>query len=340
VGGTGERQYSPNRAVTRVQMATFIVKALGAVTGSEPQSDDDAFDDDEDSVHEASINALASLGVVTGTGDRTYSPALAVSREAMASFIARAADYLAEQGHWPDLPASGGPTYEVTPDSEAAFSNGQTRTFSVAVEAGTVVDIRLFPTDDVEIAGDVIRFRDDAGPSGRADENVSAAQIIQVDGDSVNSAQQVSDVTSDGSLEFVVRSTQDADITPVVWADPAPADGGNQSLDLLETREPSEAFGIGGRTLFVPGESSAGQSTPTVRTVSTGLDLFVSTASVTYYYDDNDTFQLKGVAISLAEFEAMLSGGDAQPPDKGDVLSVNYQMEPQFTSVFNITEDN
>jgi hypothetical protein len=49
----------------------------------------DAFGDDGASVHEASINGLASGGIVRGNGDGTYDPAGTVRRDQMASFIAR-----------------------------------------------------------------------------------------------------------------------------------------------------------------------------------------------------------------------------------------------------------
>ena len=52
--------------------------------------DEDWFSDDTGSVHEVSINAVAAAGVTLGCGDGLFCPAGAVSRDQMASFLARA----------------------------------------------------------------------------------------------------------------------------------------------------------------------------------------------------------------------------------------------------------
>ena len=49
-----------------------------------------AFTDDDGSVHEADINGIAAAGITTGCGPALYCPALAVTREQMATFLARA----------------------------------------------------------------------------------------------------------------------------------------------------------------------------------------------------------------------------------------------------------
>ena len=51
-----------------------------------------AFTDDDGSVHEADINGIAAAGITTGCGPSLYCPALAVTREQMATFLARALD--------------------------------------------------------------------------------------------------------------------------------------------------------------------------------------------------------------------------------------------------------
>jgi hypothetical protein len=59
------------------------------------------FDDDDDSVHENNINAIASEGIVIGIGnaaDRNYGPQAAIRRQQMAAFLARKLDYLIENG--------------------------------------------------------------------------------------------------------------------------------------------------------------------------------------------------------------------------------------------------
>ena len=51
-----------------------------------------AFTDDDGSVHEADINAIAEAGITTGCGPNFYCPALTVTRDQMATFLARALD--------------------------------------------------------------------------------------------------------------------------------------------------------------------------------------------------------------------------------------------------------
>src|SRR5690606_11972156 len=53
--------FCPTRPVTRQQMASFLVRALDL-----PRTDQDFFVDDNGSVHEADINALAAAGITRG----------------------------------------------------------------------------------------------------------------------------------------------------------------------------------------------------------------------------------------------------------------------------------
>ena len=96
-GGTS---FAPQLPVTRGQMASFISRALTfiATGAASPEvqplrSDQDRFPDDDGSVHEANINALASVGVVEGFADGTYRPGDPVLRGQMASFIMRSYDW-------------------------------------------------------------------------------------------------------------------------------------------------------------------------------------------------------------------------------------------------------
>lgn len=96
--GYNDGTYKPVRAVSRAEMASFIVRQLQEVGFDLPDNPPDAFDDDEDSVHEPNINMLAALGIVVGTGDRQYNPEGAVTRDAMGSFIARDIAVLVDAG--------------------------------------------------------------------------------------------------------------------------------------------------------------------------------------------------------------------------------------------------
>ena len=83
--GCGLRSYCPTGIVIRAQMASFIVRSLGLVSGSTV----DAFTDDETSSHEADINRLANAGVTTGCSATAFCPTTAVTRGQMAAFLHR-----------------------------------------------------------------------------------------------------------------------------------------------------------------------------------------------------------------------------------------------------------
>ena len=65
-------------------MASFLARAFNL-----PASTTDFFPDDAGSIHEADINRLAQAGIATGLGSGIYDPLGLVSREQMASFLAR-----------------------------------------------------------------------------------------------------------------------------------------------------------------------------------------------------------------------------------------------------------
>lgn len=86
---TASRSFAPGEATTRSTMAQWTIDALalGGVTTSDTT---DWFTDDEQDPNEDEINALTSLGVVTGKGGGLYGPAETLSRGQMATFLARA----------------------------------------------------------------------------------------------------------------------------------------------------------------------------------------------------------------------------------------------------------
>jgi hypothetical protein len=86
-GGCGPRQFCPTQHVSREEMASFLARALGlAPTGT------NHFDDDEGSMHQPAINAMASAGITTGCAPRLFCPLAGVTREQMAAFLHRAFD--------------------------------------------------------------------------------------------------------------------------------------------------------------------------------------------------------------------------------------------------------
>jgi hypothetical protein len=81
---TGDR-YCPGDPVTRGQMAAFLNRAFQL-----PASSADAFDDDDGSIFEADINAVAAAGITTGCASRQFCESGLVTREEMAAFLSRA----------------------------------------------------------------------------------------------------------------------------------------------------------------------------------------------------------------------------------------------------------
>lgn len=102
VEGTAPGRYSPERQVTRAQMAALLVRAFDLrahQAGQEPlPPGPDAFPDDDASPLEDAINAAAAAGLVAGYPDGTYRPGGSVEREAMASFLARWLDLAVSRG--------------------------------------------------------------------------------------------------------------------------------------------------------------------------------------------------------------------------------------------------
>ena len=84
---TGPLRFCPDRAVTRAQMATFLVRALSLEAA--PSA---GFADTAGNTHEANIDALAAAGVTAGckTDPLRYCPDKSVTRGQMATFLARA----------------------------------------------------------------------------------------------------------------------------------------------------------------------------------------------------------------------------------------------------------
>jgi hypothetical protein len=75
---------------TRAQIASMLAAALKSTGTTLPTDPFDAFDDDEGSPHELAIDQLAELGVVRGTGFRTFAPVAPVARAQVAALLVRA----------------------------------------------------------------------------------------------------------------------------------------------------------------------------------------------------------------------------------------------------------
>jgi hypothetical protein len=268
VNGTGPGTYSPADPVRRDQMASFINRAIDFLTGTPFSSSTDFFDDDNGDVHEANINGLAGAGIVQGTGGGLYSPTTPVLRDSMGSFIIRTAAKLNADGKIKVLPAPpAAQDFTVTPNGPAVNTvstaagpdaNRGRRDYHATVGSSTSVRICLVPSGNVTVHPDgTVTFLDIDADLNRADGTGDTKAVIEsVNGVAVTPASCVGPIgTTGGVVDFQVDSTSPNEaIIPIVWDD---ADN-NGRLNLKADKTPSEKFGIGGLTLFIPPEASFG----------------------------------------------------------------------------------
>jgi hypothetical protein len=99
VDGYEDGTYRPADAVTRAQLATFLVRVAEHISDL-PAScgGPDVFRDDNGSTHEASINGAALAGLTTGTSGGHYAPRREVTRAQMAQFLARLLGLMVVEG--------------------------------------------------------------------------------------------------------------------------------------------------------------------------------------------------------------------------------------------------
>ena len=97
--GKGQRSFAPSDEVSRGAMATVMAQTYRYVTGADLPSGGDAFADDDGNAHESGIDLLAGAAIAVGSVDGRFHPTAPVSREQMATFLARLLDALVEAGH-------------------------------------------------------------------------------------------------------------------------------------------------------------------------------------------------------------------------------------------------
>lgn len=98
VEGYADGTYRGSEHVTRAQIASMFARAWEAVTDDALPAGDDAFTDDDDSVHEANIDAAAEAGWVNGVGEDRYAPQDPTVRGQFASILARMLSSLVDAG--------------------------------------------------------------------------------------------------------------------------------------------------------------------------------------------------------------------------------------------------
>lgn len=89
VTGTSRNTFSPNRTLTRGQLATLLANVVRFTT-EVPEPSDQGFTDIEGNIHEDNINIVAELGIVRGVSATKFEPNRRVTRAQMASFLAQA----------------------------------------------------------------------------------------------------------------------------------------------------------------------------------------------------------------------------------------------------------
>ena len=80
--------FCPDRPITRGEMAAFLVRGFGY----EAPEGVDTFTDDDSSVFQTEIEALAAAGITSGCGETTFCPENPIRRKNLAVFLVRALD--------------------------------------------------------------------------------------------------------------------------------------------------------------------------------------------------------------------------------------------------------
>ena len=113
--GTTPTTFSPRRAVTRAQMATFLVRAQEYATGQELPVAVLPFADVRAGEHAVNIAKAVVAGITVGTSPLSFEPDRGVRRDQMASFMSRSLDLLVQRGKTAPGPREPGPQPDPEP---------------------------------------------------------------------------------------------------------------------------------------------------------------------------------------------------------------------------------
>jgi hypothetical protein len=89
ITGYVDARYEPQGRVSRAQMASILDRTYKFLTGEAVPGGSDQFHDDDQSVHEDAINALAQADIMNGTAAGQFDPNRSVRRGPMATWAAR-----------------------------------------------------------------------------------------------------------------------------------------------------------------------------------------------------------------------------------------------------------
>ena len=96
--GLPDGNFNPSGDVTRAQVASMVARAYLVAAGSDLAAGTDAFTDDDGSVHEDDINAVALAGWVNGIGGGLFNPDGNTTRAQFSSIITRMLSTLVDEG--------------------------------------------------------------------------------------------------------------------------------------------------------------------------------------------------------------------------------------------------
>lgn len=148
--GCADGRYCPDAPLTRGQMASLLTRALDL-----PPAGGDTFSDDDRDVHERDIEALVAADITRGCSEDRFCPRRSVTRQQMASFLARALA-LEPPAELPEIPA------EILEELQAPeWPTGP------GAEGWRALVERYFPAGEVDRAIRIIACESNGDPSAR-----------------------------------------------------------------------------------------------------------------------------------------------------------------------------
>ena len=108
IKGVAPGRFEPHAQISRGQVASLIAREL-AVAGRLPTATRDYFNDDNGTVHEASTNALAQVGIFTQSKTGRFYPQRGLGRDQLASILVRVQEHLLRR----TLPQNGAPFADI-----------------------------------------------------------------------------------------------------------------------------------------------------------------------------------------------------------------------------------
>jgi hypothetical protein len=96
--GRGDGTFDPKANVTRAEMASLVARAYELITGEPLAPGINAFTDDDNSVHQPNINAVAAAGWVKGVAAGSFDPSSSATRAQVATILMRMLSTLVDEG--------------------------------------------------------------------------------------------------------------------------------------------------------------------------------------------------------------------------------------------------